>query len=332
MRLSALDIKKQEFKRGFRGYDEDEVASFLDMLAGQWQELVEDTRRLEEKVRELENKLDHYQKVEGALQEALTTAKHSSKSAAEEAERRSALILDEARLKAESMKKEAAHEKMILKQDADKLRGRRGDIIVRMRSFLSGELAMLEKFEREDPSTLLSQIPKSQLDEIQDASNREVEMANNGATPAPRPGTYSMAEVVAAMNVRDEYDGDPEMGQQMPAETPQQFADPVAVPEQRQPAPVADVSSAPTGAAEPREPREPIPGAVSEPPTTIQASEAVAKEEWVLRSPAVSSEEQATASTGAPAPDDQGVADIDEPYNVSEAEIQKIRRILDNLD
>ncbi len=47
MRLSPLDIKKQEFSRTIRrGYDPDEVHAFIDMLAGQWEDLLAEHEHL----------------------------------------------------------------------------------------------------------------------------------------------------------------------------------------------------------------------------------------------------------------------------------------------
>ena len=51
------------------------MQAFLDMLAGQWEALLAEQRRTEEKVRELKAKMEHYQKVEEALQETLLTAR-----------------------------------------------------------------------------------------------------------------------------------------------------------------------------------------------------------------------------------------------------------------
>ncbi len=48
MKITALDIRKQEFARSFRGYDADEVDSFLQVIAAGWQEVVDDLRRSQE--------------------------------------------------------------------------------------------------------------------------------------------------------------------------------------------------------------------------------------------------------------------------------------------
>ena len=79
MKLSALDIRKQDFKRVIRGFDAEEVDAFLHMVSSQWQETMDEMRRMEAKIRELEMKLEHYHKVEEALEEALKTARETSK-------------------------------------------------------------------------------------------------------------------------------------------------------------------------------------------------------------------------------------------------------------
>ena len=70
MKLTPLDLRKQQFKKVFRGYDPDEVRGFVEKLAQDWEEVLEEKRRAEERVDQIEDKLRHYEKVELALQEA----------------------------------------------------------------------------------------------------------------------------------------------------------------------------------------------------------------------------------------------------------------------
>ena len=101
MKLTPLDIKKQEFTRTFRGVDAQEVHSFLQMVAEQWDGVLDENRRLEQKVRDLDGKLEHYRKIEEALQEALETARDNSHKTIENAQREAQIILKEARSAAE---------------------------------------------------------------------------------------------------------------------------------------------------------------------------------------------------------------------------------------
>ena len=60
MNLTPLNIRKQDFDKSLRGYDPEEVEAFLDTVATQWEEMEDERRRLENKVQELENQMDHY--------------------------------------------------------------------------------------------------------------------------------------------------------------------------------------------------------------------------------------------------------------------------------
>ena len=51
MKLSPMDIRKQEFDSALRGYSTDDVEAFLQMVSEQWEELLDEQRRLEEQVR-----------------------------------------------------------------------------------------------------------------------------------------------------------------------------------------------------------------------------------------------------------------------------------------
>lgn len=151
MKLTPLDIKKQEFTRSFRGVDAQEVQSFLHMVAEQWDSLLDDNRRHEQRVKELDNKLEHYRKIEEALQEALETARDNSHKTIENAQREAQIILKEARSAAEEMRKRASTDHKRLKHDISKISSRRDEVIARLRAFLMSEMELLARFEGQDP-------------------------------------------------------------------------------------------------------------------------------------------------------------------------------------
>lgn len=178
MRLTPLDIRKQEFSRGFRGFDGDEVNAFLQMVANQWEELQDENRRHEERIRELENKLVHYEKVEEALQEALQTARETSRKALENAEEKAEMILSQAEARAMEIKREAEQERHELKRETVKLSGRRSEIVSRLRAFLMSEMELLARYEGDDPVGFIKLLPAEEKrvrqlsDRIEDAERR----------------------------------------------------------------------------------------------------------------------------------------------------------------
>ena len=74
--LTPLDVrkKKEDFKRAVRGYDTEQVESFLDLAADRLEQLVGEERRLADRVTSLEDQLARYQEREQALNEALLAA------------------------------------------------------------------------------------------------------------------------------------------------------------------------------------------------------------------------------------------------------------------
>lgn len=159
MRLTPLDIRKQEFTRTFRGYEAEEVQAFLHMVSSQWEGMLDEQRHLEDRLRELESKLVHYEKVEEALQEALQTARETSRKALENAEQKARLIIMEAEKRAEDIKKDAETERHQIKREAAKLSGRRNEIVARLRAFLMSEMELLARFEGDDPIGFIKLLP-----------------------------------------------------------------------------------------------------------------------------------------------------------------------------
>jgi cell division initiation protein len=161
MKLSPLEIRKQEFKRGFRGFDADEVEAFLNMLSSQWQDILDENRRMDDRIRDLESKLSHYERVEEALQEALHTARDNSRTTIENAEQKGRLIIEQAEVEAIELKRKAEQERRQLRRESAQLKERRGEIATRLRAFLMSELELLARFEGDDPVGFIKLIPQS---------------------------------------------------------------------------------------------------------------------------------------------------------------------------
>lgn len=109
MDLSPLDArkKKDDFQRAFRGYDADQVDSFLDLVSDRLEELEEERRNLASRVETLEEQLADYRERERALNEALLTAQELREEARQQAERDADLRRKEAEAKAEEILRDA---------------------------------------------------------------------------------------------------------------------------------------------------------------------------------------------------------------------------------
>ncbi len=77
MKLTPLDIRKQEFKRVLRGLDPDEVEAFLGMMADEFEMLIREKNQLNDELIKLRTQLQDYQQVESTLRDTLVKAQNT---------------------------------------------------------------------------------------------------------------------------------------------------------------------------------------------------------------------------------------------------------------
>ena len=78
MKLTPLDIRHKEFKRGMRGYVDGEVDEFLDEVADEFERLFKENIELSERCEGLQEKIDQYRNLEETLQNTLVAAQRSA--------------------------------------------------------------------------------------------------------------------------------------------------------------------------------------------------------------------------------------------------------------
>ena len=74
MALTALDIKDKTFKLKFRGYDEEEVNEFLDIIVDDYEDLVRRNHEQENKIKDLEDKLAYFDEMKESLSQSVSFA------------------------------------------------------------------------------------------------------------------------------------------------------------------------------------------------------------------------------------------------------------------
>ncbi|HKK45067.1 MAG TPA: DivIVA domain-containing protein [Balneolaceae bacterium] len=150
MKLTALEIKQQEFEKSLRGYDKAEVQAFLNLMSNEWEHLVARNRELEDKIDELEEKLKHYERVEEALHETLQTAKESAEQKLSGARKDARNKIEKAEMEAESIIREATQQRQQVRQSIIRLLDRRKEIIGGIRSYLELAQESLDQFSKDE--------------------------------------------------------------------------------------------------------------------------------------------------------------------------------------
>jgi cell division initiation protein len=147
MKLTPLDIKKQEFKKVMRGYDPVEVDTFMDMLAGEFEDLLKAQKEMRDKVVELEVQLPDYRQIEKTLQQTLLQAQEATGRTYESARREAELIVQEAEQKAGKIVEQANSDLTRMKNEIMQLYTRKESLIGRLRVLLSSELELIKTLE-----------------------------------------------------------------------------------------------------------------------------------------------------------------------------------------
>ncbi|MGM0545625.1 MAG: DivIVA domain-containing protein [Bacteroidota bacterium] len=150
MKLTALEIKQQEFEKSLRGYDKEEVKAFLNLVSNEWEHLVAKNRELEKRIDDLEEKLKHYERVEEALHETLQTAKESAEQKLTGAKKDARNKIEKAEMEAESIIREATQQRQQVRQSIIRLLDRRKEIIGGIRSYLEMAQESVEQFSKDE--------------------------------------------------------------------------------------------------------------------------------------------------------------------------------------
>ena len=101
MKLTPLDIQRQSFQTRLRGFDRDEVATFLNVVAEEMEQLRSENEKLQEEVRRQSALLAEHHEREQILKNTLVAAQRTSEDIKENAKKQSQMLLKEAELAAD---------------------------------------------------------------------------------------------------------------------------------------------------------------------------------------------------------------------------------------
>jgi cell division initiation protein len=153
MKITPLDIQQAGFKVRMRGYDRQEVDSFLDAITEDYEALVRENSSLREKVAESENQLAELRKKEVTLNNTLMRAQDLVEEMKHGAQKDAELVLKEAELKAEGMIHAAREEMAAIKREILDLQKQRVLFLEKIRSVIKIFQRVVELEDRDDEKT-----------------------------------------------------------------------------------------------------------------------------------------------------------------------------------
>ena len=78
MPIRPIDIRRKEFRNGFRGYDANQVDDFLDTVADEFERTYNENQRMREEVSGLRDRLQQFEDLEGSIRAALVHAEQAA--------------------------------------------------------------------------------------------------------------------------------------------------------------------------------------------------------------------------------------------------------------
>jgi len=150
LKLTPLEIKKQSFKTKVKGLDPTEVETFLEMVAIEYENLLNERNQLADEVTRYKTQLKDYQQVEKTLQDTLMNAQESVSQSRENSKREAHIILREAELKAERILDEARERLDKMKNELSILRAQKESFARRLKHLLDSQLELIKVLEMED--------------------------------------------------------------------------------------------------------------------------------------------------------------------------------------
>lgn len=173
MKITPLEIKKQEFAKAFRGYSPDEVHSYLEMVAEELEDVLKNNLELEKSLSSLKEKLTNYTRIENVLQDTLMTTQKSAEEIKTVAEQKAKSVTDGARVRADRILAEANERLFEIQREIADLKHQREAFIISFKSLLETQRALLENIDKEansrrdySPVKMKADLSEDQLEKV----------------------------------------------------------------------------------------------------------------------------------------------------------------------
>jgi cell division initiation protein len=149
VRITPMDIRQQQFTvRMFRGFDVQEVDTFLEDLAADYETLLKENSLLKEQLQTLEERARGLEDRERVLQETLVTTQKVMEEMKESARREAALVVREAELKGEKMVEAARTAEASIQAEVEALKRMRRQLAESVRSTVDMYQRLLDQEQR----------------------------------------------------------------------------------------------------------------------------------------------------------------------------------------
>ncbi|MBI4721511.1 MAG: DivIVA domain-containing protein [Candidatus Stahlbacteria bacterium] len=139
-KITPVELRTMEFKKVMRGFDAEQVKTYIEQAANTIEESVLENKRLSERIQE-------YEKLESIIRDTAIQAQQRLKAEEERAKKESELIIEQSKQEAEKLLDEAKKEREKLTNELATLKTERDRFVVLFKGVLNSLLLMLDEEE-----------------------------------------------------------------------------------------------------------------------------------------------------------------------------------------
>ncbi len=150
MNITPLDIKQKQFSLKFRGFDMNEVDSFLEEVTFEMEGLMRENDQLKEENKNLHAALAEFRETEKNLRDTLMSAQKMSEEMRLSAEKETALRLRQAEMEAEDMMRKSRQELAKIEQEITELNRVKERFTLKIKGVIEDHLKMLNYEEKQE--------------------------------------------------------------------------------------------------------------------------------------------------------------------------------------
>jgi len=150
MKITPIDISSHRFAKKMRGLDPEEVRSFLNLVAGEFERLVIENNALKEELSQIKAGIADYKERERILKDTLVTAQKLAEDIKGAARKEAQLVIKEAEFKGGQLLDQAARKAGQIEGMIQNLRVERDAFEQRVRSAVEQHLRLLDMHKKEE--------------------------------------------------------------------------------------------------------------------------------------------------------------------------------------
>lgn len=189
MALTPNEILHKEFDTKFRGFDQEQVNDFLDLVVAEFEKLIKENNQYEQKLESLQEKVDYFNQLQDSLNNSIVVANEAAERLKQNARKEAELILFEAEREADRLMEKANNHSADVISGTEELRQYAIDYRHKLQSMLNDyqdhvndekysslfqENPHLEKIEASLDYRVTNEKVAQRLDELEQSSNEEL--------------------------------------------------------------------------------------------------------------------------------------------------------------